>query len=73
MMLRRIVLDGRVALCAPPAAMKTVIDRPTTPMKTVIGKKEGDRVCCYREGDRDILSPALSPRCPLPKLIGGQP
>lgn len=42
----RIVLDGRVALSAPPAAMKTVDDRPN-PGKTVIGN-EVDRACFNR-------------------------
>lgn len=43
--LDRIVLGGR-AEC--PAAANTVIDRPT-PTKTSFEKKEGDRLCFYKE------------------------
>ncbi|MGY3584458.1 hypothetical protein ACVIGB_006484 [Bradyrhizobium sp. USDA 4341] len=44
----RIVLDGRVALSAPPAATKAVIDLPAS-KKTVLNTKEGNRLCFYGE------------------------
>lgn len=43
-----IVLDGRVALSAPPATTKTVIDLPSS-RKTFIENEEGDCDCFYRE------------------------
>ncbi|WP_166300387.1 hypothetical protein [Bradyrhizobium sp. 2S1] len=39
---------GRVALSAPPAATKTVINLPAS-TKTVLNRKEGNRLCFYRE------------------------
>lgn len=39
---------GRVALSAPPAATKTVIDLPSS-RKTFIENEEGDCDCFYRE------------------------
>jgi hypothetical protein len=61
------VLDGREALSAPPAATKTVIDRPTS-TKTVLNNKKEDCLCFYREAGTDFLSQP----CPCHDASEGQ-